>query len=96
MQIHLRGLHGFVPKPERNHGPVDAMTQELHGGAVSQHVRRDLFPFQRGTPLSSRARVAGDEPLDGISAERPATDRRKDRIAGRSPGRVSATTARAR
>ena len=26
MQVHLRGFHGFMSKPQRDHRPVDAVT----------------------------------------------------------------------
>ena len=84
VQIHLCGLHGLVPKPERDHRSIDAMPQELHGRTVSQHMRRDPFTFQRGTMSGRGGRVPRDQALDGIAAERMTSDTGKERVRRRA------------
>jgi hypothetical protein len=49
MKIHLRCLHGFVPQPERDHGTINTVLQEIHGCGVTTHVRGNSLPFERGT-----------------------------------------------
>jgi hypothetical protein len=39
MNIHLSTFDGFVPEPESDHGAVYAILEQLHRGAVAQHVR---------------------------------------------------------
>ena len=43
MEIHLCGLHGFVPEPQGDHGPIDTMMEQLHRRTVSKHMRRDAL-----------------------------------------------------
>ncbi len=39
MQVSLRGFDRLVTEPQRDHGAIDACLQQLHCGAVPQHVR---------------------------------------------------------
>src|SRR5580658_5130206 len=39
---------------------------------MTEHVRRHLLPLQRRAVPFGSSLVAGDQPLDGISAQRPA------------------------
>ena len=41
MKIHLSGLHGFVPQPERDHRAVHAVVKKVNGCGVAAD---DLLP----------------------------------------------------
>ena len=43
VDIDLGCFDGFVPEPERDHGLVDAVMEQLHRGTVAQRVWRDAF-----------------------------------------------------
>src|SRR5260370_18026929 len=83
-KIHLRCLHGFVPQPERDHGAINTVLQEIHGCGVTTHVRGNSLPLERGTGRCGKMGVLGDETLDRIAAESATTDTRKDRIFGQT------------
>ena len=80
MEVHLRGLHGFMTEPERNDGPVHAVAEEFHCGRVSQDVRAHPFSFQGGAPSLRGLYVSSDEPFDRIAAEPSAAGGRKERV----------------
>src|SRR3990172_11572557 len=63
-----------MPQPEGDDRSVDAMTQELHGGAVPQHMWRHRLGLQRRALLRSRVGMPGDELFDRVATERPPTD----------------------
>src|SRR5271157_6263964 len=58
-----------MAKPERDHRAIHTVLEKLHGRAVTQHVRRDAFAFQRRTPFRSPLRMRANNALDGIPAE---------------------------
>ena len=43
MQIDLRRLNGFMPKPERNHGLIDAMVYALSNLGLSSKEAQDML-----------------------------------------------------
>ena len=38
-----------MTEPEGDDRPIDAMSQEFHGGGVPQDMRGHAFPFERWT-----------------------------------------------
>jgi len=56
------------------------MVEQLHGGGVTKHVRRDPFPLQRGAVSLGGSGVFGDEPLNSVAAQGSASDAGKDAI----------------
>ena len=43
VQLDLRSVHGFVPKPQGDHRTVDTAVQERHRSTGAQPMRRDAF-----------------------------------------------------
>src|SRR5215470_6656590 len=82
MKIHLSGLHGFVPQPERDHRAVHAVVKKVHGCGVATDMRGDSLPFERGTCLHGNAGLLDEETLDCIAAQSTAPEAGKDRIFG--------------
>ena len=80
MKIHLSGLHGFVPQPERDHRAVHTVLKKVHGCGVATDTRGDPFPFKRGTCPCGNTGVLGEETLDRIAAQSTAPEAGKDRI----------------
>ena len=80
MEIHLGSFYGFVPQPERDHGAIDAMLKQVHGGGVAKYMRGDFLPLERRAGLLGNMGVLGDETLDRIAAKSAATDAGKDRL----------------
>lgn len=46
VQIHLRGVHGFMSEPHRDYRTVHAMLQEIHRSVMAQNVWGHTFVFQ--------------------------------------------------
>ena len=47
MDIHLSAFDGLMAQPERDHGAVHAVLEQLHGRAVTQHVGRYALALKR-------------------------------------------------
>ena len=41
VKVNLRCVHPFMAQPQRDDGAVNATLQQVHGGAVSQHMWGD-------------------------------------------------------
>ncbi len=61
MHVDLGCLGGFMAKPERDHGDVDARMQETHGGRMSEDVGRHLFRSEGRAANSSRGDMFGHD-----------------------------------
>ena len=59
MEIDLGRLHRLVSQPQGDHGLIDAMLQQLHGGAVPQDVRAHRFGQQAMGATGRRFRHGG-------------------------------------
>src|SRR5439155_16322455 len=61
MEIHLRGVHRLVPKPQGDHRTVNTAVQQRHRGAVAQDMRRDLFALEGGAVLLCGGHMFGHQ-----------------------------------
>ena len=74
VQIDLRRFDRLVPKPQRDHGAVDAVLQEVHGGRVPKDVGRYPLLSERRGARGRDLYVLLDDALDGVAAEGPPAD----------------------
>src|SRR5690606_21861048 len=72
-------LHRLVSHPQRDHRLIDAVSQQLHGGAVPQDVRAHLSASKRWARPRGSFAVATDQAFESIPAEMVATQRREQR-----------------
>ena len=69
MQIDLRGLHGLMPKPQRDHRTIDTSLEQLHRSRVPEYVGRDALLSQRGAPSASGFDVLAKHILNRIGTQ---------------------------
>ena len=72
----------FVAEPERDHHRADVGLEECHRGGVPEGVSGDLLGLQRWAALGGDSGVFGDQPFDGVAAERPTVGGREQRVGG--------------
>ena len=46
MEINLRSLHGFMAQPQCDDLTINPVLQQIHGGAVAEHMRGDALVFE--------------------------------------------------
>jgi hypothetical protein len=69
----LSGANTFttstMAQPKRDHCAIHAVLKQLHGGAVTQHVRCYAFALERRACPGGQVDVLADDALDRIAAE---------------------------
>jgi hypothetical protein len=76
----LRSLEGLAAEPERNHGTVHAVLEQLHREGVSKGMRGRAFSPQRRTACPGRRDMLSDDVLDTRDAQVTAASAGEDRI----------------
>lgn len=75
VDIDLGRLHGFMPKPERDHGLVYSVMKQFHRRAVPQSMRRNTFACEAWTRSGCREAVLAHQMFKRITTEPLAPDR---------------------
>jgi hypothetical protein len=81
VEIHLRGLYGFVTQPQCNDRAIDTVFEEPHGCRVPQDMWAHLFALERGASCLCGPRVTSDQTFDRIAAQLGAARGWKQRVA---------------
>ena len=80
MEVAAGRVFLFVSEPQGDHAGADVGLQERHRVRVPQDVRGDTLGGQRRAAGGGGRGVLVDQPLDGVTAERPAAVGREQRI----------------
>ena len=82
MEVYLRAFDALVSEPERDHRQVDAGGSEQHRAGVPERVRRHAFGDQRRALGGCCLGVLGEQPGDGVRAERRSAASGEQRVLG--------------
>src|SRR2546428_1547125 len=82
MEIHLRGVHRLVPKPQGDHRTVNTAVQQPRRGGVAQDMRCDLFALEGGAVLLCSGHMFGHQMRYTITPQRPSSGTGKQRLFG--------------
>ena len=80
VEVAAGGVFLFVSEPQRDHAGADVGLQERHRVGVPEDMGGDSLGVQRWAVGGGGRGVFGDQPLDGVTAERPAAVGREQRI----------------
>lgn len=69
VQIDLRGLDRLMTEPQRNHGPINTLLQEIHGGGVAKHMRAHALMLERWADGGRRRDVLGQQVVHAVRAQ---------------------------
>lgn len=78
----MRRGRAFVAQPERDEGYVVARLEQVHGGRMTDRVRRDASLTERGARSNGSHHGEGKAPGDSRSGEAPSGSIRKERRVG--------------
>ena len=80
MDVHLRAFDRLMAQPERNHGAVHAVLEQLHRSAVTQHMRCYALALERRAGDGSHLHMLANDAFDRIAAEPISTIAHEQRL----------------
>ena len=80
MQIDEGRLDGLVAEPQRDHCPVDAVGEKVHGRRVSQAMGGDALVPEGGAFVPSRGHMLGQQVAETVMAQYPTVLIREHRV----------------
>src|SRR6185312_9470118 len=81
VSVDLSSFDRLVPKPQREQRRVGTSVQQLHRGAVPQHMRRNTLVLEGWAVLTDLVDIFAQQMLNGIGAEPRARQRREEDVA---------------